>query len=161
MMPMQFPQQPRSLSPRERAELELAETDFELAEWASMRGEKRDNVVRIVEYSPFPRAQRNQHRRVAFMRDESRSGMCLLTHDCHRKGELLRIAVRNVDGHSRLDALASVVWCEGRSDGRYWVGLSLLEAGGSRMARVRRSASEGRRRADAHGRRVGTGDPAR
>lgn len=111
----------------------------DLSEWESIRCEKRDRVVRIVEYSAYPRTCREQRRKVGFSRDESSSGMCILVDHREQAGELLRIAVRSVDGQSSLDALARVAWCEGRADGRYWVGLSLMEQSARRMRKVRRA----------------------
>ncbi|MAJ61279.1 MAG: hypothetical protein CBC48_15845 [bacterium TMED88] len=98
---------------------------FEDAEMA--RTEKREATVRIVEYSCYPRIARGEHTQVAFTRNESDSGMCLVTHRAEKPGALLRVARRNVDGISDLDALAHVVWCEARRDGRYWIGLALME----------------------------------
>ena len=91
------------------------------------RNEKREATVRIVEYSCYPRIARGEHTQVAFTRNESTSGMCLVTHRPERPGALLRVARRTVDGVSDLDALAHVVWCEAREDGRYWIGLALIE----------------------------------
>jgi hypothetical protein len=108
-----------------------------IEEWDGVRAEKRERVVRIVEYSPYPRTFRDQRRQVGFTRDESTSGMCILVDERQRSDEILRIAVRSVDGQSSLDALARVAWCEGRSDGRYWVGLELMERGVRRMRKVR------------------------
>ncbi|MCH2187800.1 hypothetical protein MK280_18245 [Myxococcota bacterium] len=98
---------------------------FEEAETA--RNEKREATVRIVEYSCYPRIARGEHTEVAFTRNESKSGMCLVSHRPEKPGALLRVARRTVDGVSDLDALAHVVWCEAQQDGRYWIGLALIE----------------------------------
>ena len=42
-----------------------------------LRQEQREEVVRLVEYAPFPRVRADQRRRSAFTRDISPSGMCL------------------------------------------------------------------------------------
>ncbi len=102
------------------------------------REEKRESVVRVVEYSRYPRISREERRLVGFTRNESRSGMCIVTSTPEVEGTLLRLALRTVDGASALDALAHVVWCERRSDDRYWIGLALLERAGRRMLKVRR-----------------------
>ena len=98
-----------------------------VSSWRHPRSEKRQTVVRIVEYSRYPRSARDERRLVAFTRDESPSGLCLTAKHPERKGTLLRVSVRNVDGRSSLEALAEVVWCGARGDGSYWIGLSLLE----------------------------------
>jgi len=108
-----------------------------------MRTEKREQVVRVVEYSHYPRISRDERRNVGFTRDESRSGMCVAVNAREDEGTLLRVALRNVDGRATLDALARVVWCDARPDGRYWLGLALLDQGGRRMRKVRRSGEGG------------------
>jgi hypothetical protein len=102
------------------------------------RDEKRESVVRVVEYSRYPRVARDERRLVGFTRNQSRSGMCIVTSNPEVEGTLLRVALRTVDGAGTLDALAHVVWCERRTDGRYWIGLALLERAGRRMLKVRR-----------------------
>ncbi len=116
----------------------IERVDGDLESWCPPRAEKREDVVRIVEYSHYPRLSRDQRRSVGFTRDESRSGMCIAVGEHEESGTLLRVAVRNVDGGLTFDALARVVWCDARSDGRYWLGLALMEAGGRRMLKVRR-----------------------
>jgi hypothetical protein len=119
-----------------------------LSDWRRPRTEKRQPVVRIVEYSRYPRTTRGDQRLVAFTRDESKSGLCITTKHSERKGTLLRVSVRNVDGRSSLEALAEVVWCGARGDGSFWIGLSLLEltepaaVGSRRMLTVRRPPDE-------------------
>lgn len=110
--------------------------------WYPMRAEKRERVVRVVEYSHYPRISKDERRNVGFTRDESPSGMCLAVSAREAKGTLLRVALRNVDGRATLDALVRVVWCDARPDGRYWLGLALLERKGRQMLKVRRPARE-------------------
>ena len=102
------------------------------------RVEKREPVVRVVEYSRYPRAAREERRQVGFTRNQSRSGLCIVASEPEEEGTLLRVALRTVDGGATLDALAHVAWCEAREDGRYWIGLALLEAAGRKMLKVRR-----------------------
>ncbi|MDG2050701.1 MAG: PilZ domain-containing protein [Myxococcota bacterium] len=106
--------------------LTQVETEF-LDDAETARNEKREATVRIVEYSCYPRIARGEHARVAFTRNQSASGMCLVTNRPETRGTLLRVAGRTVDGVADLDALAHVVWCEARRDGRYWIGLALIE----------------------------------
>ncbi|MBW2231511.1 MAG: PilZ domain-containing protein [Deltaproteobacteria bacterium] len=124
--------------------LDIAHSDLE--SFLPPRGEKREKVVRIVEYSHYPRIARDQRRQVGFTRDESGSGLCIVASECENEGTLLRVALRSVDGGPTLDALAHVVWCESREDGRYTIGLALLEQTGRRMMKVRRRtiAADGR-----------------
>lgn len=103
------------------------------------RREERLDVVRHVEYTPFPRVFAHQQGRVAFTRDLSRSGMCLRAEAAERVGALLRIAVRGVDGRPAREAVARVVWSSSAADGAWWLGLSLIEECGRRVLRVRRA----------------------
>jgi len=111
------------------------------------RSEKRDAVVKIVEYSHYPRIARDERRNVGFTRDQSENGLGIAARSPEAPGTLLKLALRNVDGLVTLDALARVVWCEARRDGRYWIGLSVLEQGGARMLKVRRGQGPARARA--------------
>jgi len=106
-------------------------------EFASVRREPRERIVRMVEFTPFPRVSRDPEKRVAFTRDESASGMCLGTDSRQTVGELLRVIVRGVDGRPTLDCLARVVWCQGRPDGRFWSGLALVGEARPRLLTVR------------------------
>jgi len=106
------------------------------------RMEKREPVVRIVEYSRYPRVARSERRNIGFTRNQSRSGMCIVASEPEVEGTLLRVALRTVDGGGALDALAHVAWCERREDGRYWIGLALLERAGRRMLKVRHVTAE-------------------
>jgi hypothetical protein len=105
--------------------------------YEATRREERDRVVRMVEFTPFPRVACDLEKRVAFTRDESASGMCLGTDSPESVGELLRVIVRGVDGQPTLDCLARVVWCRPRPEGRHWIGLCLLEEVRPRMLKVR------------------------
>jgi hypothetical protein len=118
------------------APMELGDPSFQ--DWHSLRDAKRDRVVRIVEYSHYPRTCGEERRKIGFTRDESATGMCILVDDREKKGELLRVLVSSIDGQAGPDALARVVWCEEREDGRYWVGIALMEQSRRRMRKVRR-----------------------
>jgi hypothetical protein len=105
------------------------------------RVEKRDDVVKIVEYSHYPRIARDERRNIGFTRDQSRSGLGIAAHSPEAPGTLLKVALRNVDGGVTFDALARVVWCQARQGGRYWMGLSLLDQGRRSMLKMRRNSS--------------------
>ena len=92
------------------------------------RREERTKLVRIVEYTPYPRRTRNERRRVGFTRDTSPSGMCLAVENQEKSGALLRLVQADVDGNAAPESLARVAWCEPRTDGRFWVGLNLISA---------------------------------
>ncbi|MGH0036147.1 MAG: PilZ domain-containing protein [Myxococcota bacterium] len=105
--------------------------------YEAVRAEARQRVVRMVEFTPFPRVACDLEKRVAFTRDESESGMCLGTDSAEAVGGLLRVIVRGVDGQPTLDCLARVVWCEPRPEGRYWIGLAVVDEARPRMLKVR------------------------
>ena len=100
-----------------------------------LRREQREEVVRLVEYAPFPRVRADQRRRSAFTRDISPSGMCLGVDFAEPEGSLLRIIVRCVDGRPTQDLLARVEWCRFHPDGHIWLGISFM--GGVRLALLR------------------------
>jgi len=94
-----------------------------------IRREPRQEVVRHVEYSPYPRARSDQGVRVGFTRDLSHSGMCVRLDTPERVGSLLRVTLREVDGQARLESIARIAWSSPTIDGAHWVGLSLLKPG--------------------------------
>ena len=91
-----------------------------------LRREKRERVFRAAEYSPYPRVGRDQRRLTAFVRNESLSGMCLVSDQTEPVGSCLHVAVEAVDGLPTKETLARVVWTCQQADGRHWLGLSLL-----------------------------------
>ncbi len=91
-----------------------------------MRREGREETVRIVEYTPFPRALAGQLPRIGFTRDLSESGLCLGVDAAEPTGSLLRIVLRDVDGSATRAAIARVTWCGHTRDGRHWLGLEIL-----------------------------------
>ena len=105
--------------------IEDAVGDFDRHE--TPRSTKRTPVVRRVEYSPYPRNDASEHLSVGFTANESRGGVCMLTHETHPIGQPLRISVREVDGSPRLEAIARVAWCNPDPGGRIAVGLEFLE----------------------------------
>jgi hypothetical protein len=101
------------------------------------RRERREEVVRHVEYYPYPRARSDQGLRIGFTRDVSPSGLCVRVDTPERVGSLLRVTLREVDGHPTLESIARIVWSAPSIDGGLWIGLSLLEAARPRPIRVR------------------------
>jgi hypothetical protein len=93
------------------------------------RRERREEVVRHVEYCPFPRARPDQGMRMGFTRDLSPSGMCVRIDTPEPVGSLLRVTLREVDGKPSLEGIARIVWSSPTIDGGHWIGLALLEPG--------------------------------
>lgn len=89
------------------------------------RSEARTEVIRIVEYTPFPRAAA-QGPRIGFTRDVSPSGMCIGVDDPENVGSLLRVTLRDLDGSPSRPIVKRVVWCQPARDGRHWLGLEQL-----------------------------------
>ncbi len=92
----------------------------------SDRREAREDTVRIVEYSRYPRDAAEQRMQLGFTRDLSRAGMCVGVDRGERVGSLLKLCVRDVDGRSPEPTIARVVWARAEWDGRFWLGLELL-----------------------------------
>ena len=107
---------------------------------------RRERVMRMVEYSPFPRVSPDPETRCGFTRDLSSSGMCLGTDHAEPVGAVLRAVVCGVDGRPTLECLARVVWRRRRVDGRWWLGLERVSEG-RRLMKVRRT-SHGRELAE-------------
>jgi hypothetical protein len=93
---------------------------------AGVRGEKREETIRIVEYSRFPRVAPLQELRIGFTRDLSGAGMCLGVDECEPVGSLLRLSVRDLAGRCADAFIGRVVWTGEERDGRFWLGLELL-----------------------------------
>lgn len=91
------------------------------------RRELREEVVRRVDYAPFPRVTAGQRPRVGFTRDLSASGLCLRSETSERIGSLLRIVVRSLDGRPARESIGRVAWSSSTADGAFWLGLSLIE----------------------------------
>ena len=67
------------------------------------RREPRERIVRMVEYSAYPRVSRSQRSRVAFTRDESSGGMCLAVDGSEEIGDVQKevddLAAAGFAGH--------------------------------------------------------------
>lgn len=111
------------------------------------REEARDTLVQVVEYSRYPRHSIGEMRRVAYTQDRSSTGLGLDLPEAVEPGELLQIAVRQIDGQITVRGLARVVWCEPAEQGRARAGVAMLrERGEQPMLRVRpREAAHPRR----------------
>ncbi len=83
-------------------------------------------MVRIVEYSRFPRMNSDTARRVAFTRDLSASGMCIAADEQEPTGSMLRVTLRGEDGTQCITVVDRVVWCRRADADRWWIGLESL-----------------------------------
>ena len=102
----------------------------------SARCEPREEVLRIVEYTRFPRLAPEARPRLGFTRDLSPSGLCLGTEAAEPIGSLLRVTVREIDGRAKPASVQRVVWCSSERVGRFWLGLELQAEPQERMRRV-------------------------
>lgn len=104
------------------------------------RIESRQRVVHVVEYSPYPRRESSEDRRVAYTQDRSETGLGLDLPERVEPGELLRVTLRDIDGGVDLDGLARVVWCQETLSGRARAGIAMLQEHGERPTmRVRKT----------------------
>ena len=104
------------------------------------RLEARQRVVHVVEYSPYPRRESSEDRRVAYTQDRSDTGLGLDLPEPVAPGELLRITLRDIDGDVDVEGLARVVWCQETVSGRARAGIAMLQEEGERpMMRVRKT----------------------
>jgi hypothetical protein len=90
------------------------------------RREPREQTVRVVEYTRFPRAGDDALPRFGFTRDISVSGMCIGADEPEPVGALLRVTMRDLDGQPRKPSVERVAWCSRARDGRHWIGLERL-----------------------------------
>jgi hypothetical protein len=104
------------------------------------RREPRREVVRQVEYAPYPRVRADQRLRLGFTRDMSASGLCLAIAHGAPVGSLLHVTVRGLDGRATVDSLARVVWERELPDGDFLVGLELHAERRRGLRTVRRAA---------------------
>ncbi|MBW2272204.1 MAG: PilZ domain-containing protein [Deltaproteobacteria bacterium] len=102
------------------------------------RRQERRSILRIVDYSPFPRAAADEQVGTGFAKNESAAGLCIAMGSAQVLGALLRVVVRGVDGTPTRDAIVRVVWCRAQQDGDYHVGLELMRESSPRMLLVRR-----------------------
>ena len=110
------------------------------------RMELREEAVRRVEYTSFPRVGADTLTRVGFTRNVSASGMALGVEEVLPVGSLLRVIVQKVDGRPDFDAVARVAWCHENRDRSAsaptgWLGLVLVAEVRRGLARVPRSTA--------------------
>ncbi len=91
-----------------------------------IRREPRDDVLRIADYTRFPRTGSAPRPGLGFTRDLSDAGICLGVDAAESVGSLLCVAIRGLDGLAGLWAIHRVVWCSAERDGRYWLGLERI-----------------------------------
>jgi hypothetical protein len=96
------------------------------ADAGAFRSEVRDEKIRIVEYSCFPRVASQQRSRIGFTRDISHSGICLGVDRSEPVGSLLRLSLRDIEGSTGDTCVGRVVWNSSERDGRHWLGLEVL-----------------------------------
>ncbi|HVP28891.1 MAG TPA: PilZ domain-containing protein [Myxococcota bacterium] len=121
--------------------LDFSDQEQRITLQRASRGETREQLVRLVEYAPFPRSSAEQRTRIAFTRDVSLSGLCLGATSAEPVGSVLHLTVRSIDGRPALETLARVAWCASDSEGRFLVGLHLVGERRAGMRLVRRPAS--------------------
>ena len=103
-----------------------------------LRLEARQSTVHVVEYSRYPRRLASENLKVAYTQDRSETGLGLDLPERVTPGELLHVAVRDIDGEISVEGLARVVWCRANDDGRARAGVAILREEGERpMMRVR------------------------
>lgn len=91
-----------------------------------VRKVQREETVRLVEFAPFPRIQRDQQWRHGFTLDRSSRGLCVRAKDVAPIGSLIRIILRNVDGQPSLDGVARVIWSARGAGGAARMGLEVV-----------------------------------
>ncbi len=88
-----------------------------------IRSEPREDVLRIADYTRFPRTVPDPRPGLGFTRDLSDAGICLGVDAAESIGSLLSVAIRGLDGLAGPEAIHRVVWCSAETGGRYWLGL--------------------------------------
>jgi hypothetical protein len=101
------------------------------------RRQERRCILRMVDFSPFPRASANEQAGTGFAKNESASGLCIAVESVQTVSALLRVLVRGVDGTPTRDAIARVAWCRPQQEGGFHVGLELMRESSPRMLMVR------------------------
>ena len=89
------------------------------------RREARQPLVRLLEYTPFPRERGSQRVGLGFTRDVSESGLCVCVDLPVRKGSLVRVRLRDVTGRIEREAIARVAWSERPPNAHHRLGLQL------------------------------------
>jgi len=148
--------------PTTKRQLSLGLPHGERGSGTESRKEPREETVRRVEYSAFPRVGSDTATRIGFTRNVSPSGMAIGVAEPLPVGTLLRVLVQRADGRADFDAVARVAWCrEGRDESlprapdasdtaaddgprgapQAWLGLVLVAEVRRGLARVPRSTA--------------------
>ena len=99
--------------------------------------ESRRDGLRQVGFSPFPRVSLDAGQSLGLLINESDSGFCMIGSNREEVGDLLRVMVRGLHGHTSRDVVARVIWSEATDTGRCRMGLKLLRENQPQMVRVR------------------------
>ncbi len=99
--------------------------------------ESRRDGLRQVGFSHFPRVILDAGQTMGLLINESDSGFCMIASQREEVGDLLRVMVRGLHGHTSRDVVARVVWSEATDEGRCRMGLKLLRENQPQMRRVR------------------------
>ena len=94
-------------------------------ELAAERREVRQPLVRLLEYTPFPRERGSRQVGFGFTRDVSESGLCACVDSPVREGALIRVRLRDVTGRIEREAIARVAWSERPPNAHRRLGLQL------------------------------------
>ncbi len=105
------------------------------------RREPREELVRLVECTPFPRKRANERRRLAFTRDLSLSGLQVAGDYAFEEGSLLHVVLHSAQGKPIVDGLARVVWSRPEGEERHRTGLFLIAKVDRGQVRTRLSAN--------------------
>ncbi len=114
-------------------------TEPDAARQVVERSEKRDSMIRLAEYSPFPWTNTDQRRNEAVTLNISQTGICLRVDAAVEPGVMLRVVIRDIDGKPYRDTLARVAWCRDEKSGDFVLGLALVAEMNRGVVRVRRS----------------------
>jgi hypothetical protein len=89
------------------------------------RCESREDLLRIVECTPFPRMRPDAGARVGFTRDVSDAGLCATVDLAVDAGSLVHVRLRDLSGRVAREAIARVAWSEPLDPTRRRLGLEL------------------------------------
>ena len=104
------------------------------------RGEPDPAVVRIAQYTGYPRVSKDQRPRTAIARRHTSSALSLVALEREEIGALLRLRVNDLCGPPTREMLARVVSCSERDDGRFELRVEAVEPYRARFVRRSREA---------------------
>jgi hypothetical protein len=91
----------------------------------ALRCEFREELVRIVECTPFPRMRPDAGARFGFTRNVSKSGLCATIDLAVEEGSLVHMRLWDPSGRVAREAIARVAWSEPLGPTRHRLGLEL------------------------------------